>query len=87
MRLIADWGKADDGQLVCAALSLGATPEELSRRAVERSLQLSGRNTQENFLRYFNGIFIVAPATLCPEHKEKMEEYFQSQKGKWLLEN
>ncbi|MEQ8469391.1 hypothetical protein [Coleofasciculus sp. E1-EBD-02] len=77
MSLIADWGKADDGRLVCTALELGASPEQITRRAWERSLEFSDEQTKVDFRSYFTGVFLASVNTLCTDQKWKLDEYLQ----------
>ena len=78
VRMIADWGKADDGQMVCTALKLGKSVESVHNSLIDRSLQISDPTIQQEFMQYSNGILIAATVTLCPEYHGAFVQYINS---------
>jgi len=80
MPLIADWGKADDGQLICTALQLETPPEQIIDRAVDRSFEFSDERIQEDFRSYFIGVFVASVNTLCTDQKWKLDEYLDTKR-------
>jgi len=80
VRMVTDWGKADDGQMVCAALKLGNSMEAINDRVIDRTLQIADPGMQKEFLQYSNGIIVVATNDLCPEYHDALLNYIESSK-------
>lgn len=74
--LISNWGKADDGQMLCAALEMGETPRSITRKAVERSMQIENLTTRKHFEDYFNYTFVTAVTVLCPEYGNLLDKEY-----------
>jgi hypothetical protein len=78
VRMVTDWGKADDGQMVCTALKLGDSVENIHNRLIERSLQITDPTIQQEFMGYSNGILVGSTRALCPEYHGALREYINS---------
>jgi ABC-type multidrug transport system fused ATPase/permease subunit len=74
VRMINDRGKADDLQNICLRLDTGTTLEDLDKKVVERTLQMSDQNMAKQVLGYYAFAQVVAIRQLCPRHRTQLEE-------------
>ncbi len=80
IQFVTEWGKADDGQMVCAALGVGKSVEEIHKATLERSVTLPDPSLQQEFREYSNGIIVVATSSLCPQFSGALDQYLESQR-------
>jgi hypothetical protein len=79
VQFVTEWGKADDGQMVCAALGVGKSVEEIHQATLERSVTLPDPSLHQEFREYSNGIIVVAASSLCPQFSGALDQYLESQ--------
>ena len=63
--------------MVCTALGVGKSVEEIHDATLKKSVTLSDPSLQREFREYSNGITVVAASSLCPQFSGALDQYLE----------